>query len=179
MIKIQEIRELIKLIDRSTISELEIESEGTKITIKKNDKIVNQTVIESSQLTPISQTIHPYYQPVLQHPTPPPMAAASSPAAPLPFVEGNAEEGIKPNSISLHKIVSPMVGTFYKAASPDSPPYVKLGDQVREGSVVCIVEAMKLMNEIEAEINGTIVEILVENGQLVEYGQPLFLVKAE
>jgi acetyl-CoA carboxylase biotin carboxyl carrier protein len=78
---------------------------------------------------------------------------------------------------TLHKIVSPMVGTFYRAPAPDAEPYVKEGDQVQEDTVVCIVEAMKLMNEIEAEVRGTIVKVLVENGQLVEYGQPLFLVK--
>lgn len=82
-------------------------------------------------------------------------------------------------SEELHTITSPMVGTFYQAPSPDSPPYVKTGDKVNEESVVCIVEAMKLMNEIEAEVKGEIVEVLAENGQLVEYGQELFLVKPE
>ena len=80
-------------------------------------------------------------------------------------------------SDDLHRIVSPMVGTFYSAPSPDAAPFVKAGDSVKEKTVVCIVEAMKLMNEIEAEVKGEIVEVLVENGQLVEYGQPLFLVK--
>ncbi|MEW9107074.1 acetyl-CoA carboxylase biotin carboxyl carrier protein, partial [Paenibacillus sp.] len=79
----------------------------------------------------------------------------------------------------LHKIVSPMVGTFYRASSPDSPPFVNTGDKVNEKSVVCILEAMKLMNELLAEVKGEIVEILVENGQLVEFGQPLFLVKLD
>ena len=85
----------------------------------------------------------------------------------------------KEDDTDLHRIVSPMVGTFYQAPSPDSEPYVKVGDRVDEKSVVCIVEAMKLMNEIEAEVKGEIVEVLVENGQLVEYGQPLFLVKTD
>ena len=80
---------------------------------------------------------------------------------------------------SLHKIVSPMVGTFYRAPAPDTDPYVQVGDRVQENTVVCIVEAMKLMNEIEAEVTGEIVEVLAENGQLVEYGQPLFLVKKD
>ena len=77
---------------------------------------------------------------------------------------------------NLHKITSPMVGTFY--SSPDTPPYVSVGDRVSKDSIVCIVEAMKLFNEIDADVEGEIVEILVNNGQLVEYGQPLFLVKA-
>jgi acetyl-CoA carboxylase biotin carboxyl carrier protein len=85
-----------------------------------------------------------------------------------------AEESTDAN---LHKIVSPMVGTFYRASSPDADPYVSEGDTINSKSVVCIVEAMKLMNELEAEVSGTIVKVLVENGQLVEYGQPLFLVK--
>jgi acetyl-CoA carboxylase biotin carboxyl carrier protein len=82
-------------------------------------------------------------------------------------------------SVDLHKITSPMVGTFYSAPSPDADVYVTPGSKVSKDSIVCIVEAMKLFNEIEAEINGEIVEVLVSNGQLVEYGQPLFLVKPE
>ena len=80
---------------------------------------------------------------------------------------------------NLHKITSPMVGTFYGSSSPEEDPYIKVGDKVSKDSIVCIVEAMKLFNEIEGEVSGEIVEILVENGQLVEYGQPLFLVKVE
>lgn len=80
---------------------------------------------------------------------------------------------------NLHKITSPMVGTFYQAPSPDAEPFVKKGSVVTKDTVVCIIEAMKLFNEIEAEVNGEIVDILVEDGQLVEYGQPLFLVKTE
>ena len=96
--------------------------------------------------------------------------------------EAKVEEKTTPVNVddsSLHKITSPMVGTFYQAPSPDAPAYVKAGDRVGEESIVCIVEAMKLFNEIEAEIKGEIVEILVQDGQLVEYGQPLFLVKPE
>ena len=79
---------------------------------------------------------------------------------------------------SLHKVTSPMVGTFYASSSPEEPAYVQNGDKVKPESIVCIVEAMKLFNEIEAEVSGEIVEILVKDGQLVEYGQPLFLVRA-
>ena len=79
---------------------------------------------------------------------------------------------------NLHKITSPMVGTFYSSSSPDTPPYVSVGDRVSKDSIVCIVEAMKLFNEIDADVEGEMVEIRVNNGQLVEYGQPLFLVKA-
>ncbi|MEW9034074.1 MAG: acetyl-CoA carboxylase biotin carboxyl carrier protein, partial [Planifilum fimeticola] len=93
--------------------------------------------------------------------------------------EPKAAEVKAEDDAQLHKIVSPMVGTFYRAPAPDADPYVQVGDRVDEKTVVCIIEAMKLMNEIEAEVRGEIVEILVENGQLVEYGQPLFLVKTE
>ena len=99
-------------------------------------------------------------------------AAPAEPKATQPEVKAEANE-------SLHKITSPMVGTFYASPSPDAAVYVKAGDKVKKDSVVSIVEAMKLFNEIEAEVNGEIVEVLVQNGQLVEYGQPLFLVKAE
>lgn len=108
------------------------------------------------------------------------MEAVPAPLAAAPKQESPVETAPAAKSTEgLHKIVSPMVGTFYKAPSPDSDPYVKVGDKVHDSSVVCIVEAMKLMNEIEAEVRGEIVEILVENGQLVEYGQTLFLVKPE
>ncbi|MDP4127063.1 MAG: acetyl-CoA carboxylase biotin carboxyl carrier protein, partial [Bacillota bacterium] len=80
---------------------------------------------------------------------------------------------------SIFKIVSPMVGTFYRAPGEDADPFVKIGDKVEKSTMVCILEAMKLFNEIEAEVRGEIVDVLVENGQLVEYGQPLFLVKTE
>lgn len=101
----------------------------------------------------------------------PQMMAAPVAAAPAPA----AEPAVDPD---LKEIVSPIVGTFYTAASPDSPAYVKIGDTVSDESVVCIVEAMKVMNEIKAELSGTITEICVKNGQAIEFGQPLFKVKA-
>ena len=97
----------------------------------------------------------------------------------IPVSEPIIAETISEVETNLHKITSPMVGTFYHSPSPDMDPYVKVGSKVSNDSIVCIVEAMKLFNEIEAEVNGEIVEILVKNGQLVEFGQPLFLVKPE
>ena len=97
----------------------------------------------------------------------------------VPVSEPVIAETIPEVETNLHKITSPMVGTFYHSPSPDVDPYVKVGSKVSNDSIVCIVEAMKLFNEIEAEVNGEIVEILVKNGQLVEFGQPLFLVKPE
>jgi acetyl-CoA carboxylase biotin carboxyl carrier protein len=104
-----------------------------------------------------------------------PLAGSAEPAAEW---SGNlAPEVTAPRGEDLHIIKSPIVGTFYAAASPESQPFVKVGDAIQEGKVVCIVEAMKLMNEIEADVSGDVVRVLVENGQPVEYGQPLFAVR--
>jgi acetyl-CoA carboxylase biotin carboxyl carrier protein len=110
-----------------------------------------------------------------------PSAPQASPAGAVEVPaedSGNVASGITaPRAEELHIIKSPIVGTFYAAASPEAQPFVKVGDAVQEGKVVCIVEAMKLMNEIEADVSGDIVRVLVENGQPVEYGQPLFAVR--
>ncbi|MCD4839949.1 acetyl-CoA carboxylase biotin carboxyl carrier protein [Neobacillus sedimentimangrovi] len=171
MLKVQEIRELIKLVDQSSIDEFVYENEGSKIQMKKNGG-VTQTLVQ------------PVVQPTVT-PTPAAIQTTPSPAAsPVNEVETKQEAPKKEevsiaDSANLHKITSPMVGTFYSAPSPDAEDYVKPGSKVTKDSIVCIVEAMKLFNEIEAEVNGEIVEVLVKNGQLVEYGQPLFLVKPE
>jgi acetyl-CoA carboxylase biotin carboxyl carrier protein len=167
MLKVQEIRELIKLIDGSSIDEFSYESNGTKVSMKKDKETVR--VVEDpkpavTQHTPVQAepTINQQQAPVTEE---------SAPAS-------NAEE--KASQVNYdHEIVSPMVGTYYSSPTPESDQFVQVGDKVNTKSVVCIVEAMKLFNEIEAEVNGEIVEILVENGELVEYGQPLFRVKSE
>ncbi len=166
MFKIQEIREIIKLVDASSIDEFIYEEDGAKVKLKKNNTVTE--VVASKKEIAVAE-------PVVQQ----------APAAPTPVVEtATAAAPVAPatpvsDDASLHKITSPMVGTFYQAPNPESPSYVKVGDKVGEESIVCIVEAMKLFNEIEAEIKGEIVEVLVKDGQLVEYGQPLFLVKGE
>jgi acetyl-CoA carboxylase biotin carboxyl carrier protein len=166
MLKVQEIRELIKLVDQSSIDEFVYENEGSKIKMKKNG-----AVTYVSQVSPAPQETQ------FVSPAQPVLATAT---ASVPVQEVQKEETVKQADTSnLHKIVSPMVGTFYASPTPDTDAYVKLGSNVTTDSIVCIVEAMKLFNEIEAEINGEIVEILAKNGQLVEYGQPLFLVKPE
>lgn len=166
--KIQEIREIIKLIDQSTLDEFLYESEGTKIKLKKNDKgsavITGGSSIESSVITE---------QPTLVEVKP--VQVSETPKEVV--IEKTVVEEKAVDESSLHKVTSPMVGTFYQSSSPDTAPYVQVGTKVTSESIVCIVEAMKLFNEIEAEVNGEIVEILVKDGQLVEYGQPLFLVK--
>lgn len=156
MFKLSEIKELIKLVDQTSLQELEIESEGSRLLIRKPNK-TEQVIVSAA----------PYAPAVVQQSVP--AAAANIAAAEKPAA---ADAG-------LHTIVSPMVGTFYEAPSPGAASFVSKGSKVKEKTVVCILEAMKLMNEIEAEVKGEIVEMLVENGQLVEYGQPLFLVKPE
>ena len=167
MLKVQEIRELIKLVDQSSIDEFVYEYDGSKIKMKKTSGVKN---IESIQPTVPSPVTPPL--PTVQEAVSP----ASTPIANA--VQEKTQEEEKDTS-NLHKIVSPMVGTFYQSSSPEAEAYVKQGTKVSKDSIVCIVEAMKLFNEIEAEVNGEIVEVLAKDGQLVEYGQPLFLVKPE
>ncbi|MCM3136054.1 acetyl-CoA carboxylase biotin carboxyl carrier protein [Paenibacillus polysaccharolyticus] len=156
MFKLSEIKELIKLVDESSVQELEIENEGSRLSIRKPGKT---EFVQAAAVQP--QVIAaPQVQPAA--------TAVVSEAAPQADTTSH-----------LHKIVSPMVGTFYRASSPEAGPFVSVGDKVVEKTTVCIIEAMKLMNELDADIKGEIVEVLVENGQLVEYGQPLFLVKPE
>ncbi len=161
--KLEDIRELIKLIDETSIDEFEFEKDGEKVLIKKR---AEQTVqmVQPSHAEPVQQPVHV---------APPVQEAPGQKEAP------QNESAQSEDNSTLHKIVSPMVGTFYGASSPDADNFVKVGSKVNQDTVVCIVEAMKLFNEIEADVKGVIAEVLVENGQLVEYGQPLFLVKAE
>jgi len=165
--KLSEIKELIKLVDQTSIQELEIENEGTRLSIRKPNISEPAAHIAAQAQAPIA-----YPQVVAV-----PQAAAPSAAVQAPAAAAPAQPAEQADDSSLHKIVSPMVGTFYAAPSPGAAPYVTKGSQVTEKTIVCIVEAMKLMNEIEAEVAGEIVEVLVQNGQLVEFGQPLFLVK--
>ena len=165
--KVQEIREIIKLINQTTINEFEYEHEGTKIKIIRGAESENQVIQQPDQTVSVA----PAVQPVAQQ-----KGQAELKEEKQSVVEENKKQTA---DVELHKITSPMVGTFYESSSPEEDPYIKVGDKVKKDSIVCIVEAMKLFNEIEAEVSGEIVEVLVENGQLVEYGQPLFLVKAE
>lgn len=141
--KLEEIRELLKLLKESDVTEFSLESAGMKLTIRKGSHPGSAGEAPARPEAPLP-------------------VAAAPPAAPQ-------EE--------LYTVKAPMVGTFYRAPAPDAPPYVQVGDRVEKGQVLCIIEAMKLMNEIEAEVAGEIVDILVENAQPVEYGQPLFLIR--
>ena len=145
-----DIRRLVKLVETSNISEFEIEEGGAKLRILKQSSMVSQMVMPQS--VPMQMS---YAPPAVTLPS------ASAPA-PVAHVSKTIE------------VLSPMVGTFYKAPSPEAPAYVQVGDTVRPGQVLCIVEAMKLMNEIESEVAGRVVEILPQNAQAVEFGQLLF-----
>lgn len=164
MFKLSEIKELMKLMDQTTLQELEIENEGARVFIRKGNKTESVFVTAPTMHTSVAQGS------VQQ------LSQTSNSVEDAPQLAVTAE--IK-DTLELHTIISPMVGTFYQASAPGAAPFVSIGSKVSEKSICCIVEAMKLMNEIEAEIKGEIVEILVDNGQLVEYGQPLFLVKPE
>ena len=166
MFKLSEIKELIRLVDTTTVQELEIENEGSRLLIRKPNKTESVVVTHAPAMQPNTYITAPAPVQV--------QAVASQDSALTPNVPAATDP-----TAGLRKITSPMVGTYYEASAPGAAPYVSIGDRVSEKSTVCIVEAMKLMNPIEAEVKGEIVDILVENGQLVEYGQTLFLVKPE
>ncbi len=164
MLKIGEIRELIRLLDETSVSELKIEHDDMKLYLKKADTNVVSVTPAEVQAS-VVQSI-PSYVPIKEVPLSPEVATT----APEPAKEAADDK-------SIYLIKSPMVGTFYRSPSPDAPSYVDIGAKVSQKTIVCIVEAMKLMNEIEAEVSGEVVEVLAENGQLVEYGQPLFKIR--
>ncbi|MBC2267311.1 acetyl-CoA carboxylase biotin carboxyl carrier protein [Listeria sp. FSL L7-0083] len=155
MLSIDEIKQLIELIDESTLDEFELETKDSKILLKKNKTVVAAAVQEA------------------------PIAATQTPAQAAPVAQAVAPqaEASAAEDASLEVITSPMVGTFYASASPEDANFVSVGSKVSAQSVVCIVEAMKLFNEITADIDGEIAEILVSSGELVEFGQPLFKVR--
>lgn len=161
-LNVKSLKKIITIMNRAKITELDIEQDGVKIHLRKGP---GPGEIAAASMMPVVPAVAPM-----------PMAAAAAPAAAVvpataPAAEPAAEEA------NLHTIASPMVGTFYRAPAPDAKPYVEVGAEVDENQVVCIVEAMKLMNEIKAEVKGVIRKILVENAQAVEFGQPLFLVE--
>jgi acetyl-CoA carboxylase biotin carboxyl carrier protein len=166
--KSSEIQELIKFVAKSGVSEVEIENKDFKITIKTPPyKRGNQPTVEVIRQE-VVQPQQAQQAPVAAAPQAQPQAAPAAPAAPAK--EAPSEDA---NYVTIK---SPMIGTFYRKPSPDKPNYVSVGDEVKNETVVCVIEAMKLFNEIEAEINGKIVKILVDDGSPVEYDQPLFLV---
>jgi len=148
---IKELKELIDLLKDTEVTELEIEKAGVKVRIKKGRTVLPRVAdhVDGSAVVPVEKT-----------------AAPETP-----------EVGEKPADSGVITVTSPIVGTFYRSSSPDALSYVEVGDVVKKGQVLCIIEAMKLMNEIESEVDGKVVEILLENAQPVEYGEPLFRIE--
>jgi acetyl-CoA carboxylase biotin carboxyl carrier protein len=160
----KEIKELIEFLIEKDVTEFELERGDVKMRIKRGQEVhMVQAPMAPMMAAPV-QTGVPMAAPVPVASSP---AAGAPPAAPA----AAAEEG-------LHLVKSPIVGTYYEAPSPGAPPFIKPGDQVTSGQVLCIVEAMKLMNEIESDVSGELVKRLVNNGQPIEYGQELFAIRA-
>ena len=159
--KVEQVVDLVKAVSDSELTEFKYEEDGVKLSLKKT----------SDRIVQVQAPAAPVAAPVIA-PAPVPAAApVSAPAGAEAPAEASAEGELKGNVVK-----SPLVGTFYAAPAEDADPFVKVGDSVKEGQVLAIVEAMKLMNEIESDFTGTVTEILVENGQAVEYGQPLFVI---
>ena len=160
-VNMEELRELIALLRDNGLAELELENEGFRVRLRRESSAAGPSYVAEA----------------------PPHAPAHAPVAPAPAPSGPTHPGTHASTEAsqdqdLHIIPSPIVGTFYRSPSPSADPFVKIGSNVEPESVVCIIEAMKLMNEIQAEASGEVVKIYVENGQPVEYGQPLFGIRS-
>ena len=152
--KTKEIRDLIDFISKSGLNEVNIETEELKLSIKRNQDVSMPGVVAQA----------PAMQPVVNMSTPP------------PAVQAEQVQGTTQTSDRYVEIKAPMIGTFYKSSNPDAEAFVSVGDKIEKGQTICIIEAMKLFNEIEADVSGTVVKILVENATPVEYNHPLFLI---
>ncbi len=155
----KQIQELIKLVNDSNIGEVTVEQKDFKITIKQKEEQITQ-IVSSMQSAPMYQQL-----------------PQQAPQQSLPLSGGDSGNSSPAPAINTVTIKSPMIGTFYRKASPDKPDFAEVGDEVAPGKVVCIIEAMKLFNEIESEVKGRILKVLVEDASPVEYDQPLFLVE--
>ena len=158
---IKQIQELVKLINKTSIGEITIEENGVKITIKQKKEASQKIYTQPQSFNPYPQQAAP--------------ATSGSPAIAPP----SQSPAPAPKEDNLITIKSPMIGTFYRQAGPGKPILINIGDEVSAGKVVCIIEAMKLFNEIESEVKGRIVKVLVEDASPVEYDQPLFLVEPD
>ncbi len=156
---LKEIQALIKFVAKSGAQEVSLETEDFKINIKTGSDAEQPTIIQAmAPQAPVA------------------MAAAPAPAAPAPAAPAPVDEAPADDNSKYITVKSPMIGTFYRSANPEADAFVKVGDEVNPGDVVCIIEAMKLFNEIESEVSGKIVKVLVDDQTPVEYDQPLFLV---
>ena len=158
---LDEIKQILELMRDHELGEFELEREGVKLRMRKN---------AAGQWTgPMPQMPQMSYAP--------PMVATAPPALPVPAAADSPGPTAPSDDIDLAMVKSPIVGTFYRASEPGAPPFVDVGQVVRKGQVLCIIEAMKLMNEINAECDGEVVKVYVENGQAVQYGERLFAIK--
>jgi acetyl-CoA carboxylase biotin carboxyl carrier protein len=157
----KQIQELIKMINKSNIGELTVEQKDFRVTIKQKEEQVTHVVSAPVQQAPV-------------YAVPPPQVSPAASGGPAPVAEKSKSEEATANLVTIK---SPMIGTFYRRSSPDKPNLVDIGSDIAPGNVVCIIEAMKLFNEIESEIKGKVVKVLVEDASPVEYDQPLFLVE--
>ncbi len=155
MIDVEELKRILELARDHELSELELESEGFKMRLRKGGQVIVQQAPPALAYAPAS-------------PAPAPAAPAAGPAPAAPDVDADMELAI---------VASPIVGTFYRAPEPNAPPFVQPGDSVKKGQTLCIIEAMKMMNNIDSEYEGTLVKVFVENGQPVQYGERLFAIK--
>jgi acetyl-CoA carboxylase biotin carboxyl carrier protein len=147
---LNQVRELLAILNQTDIEELCLKSSDFELTVRKGSLSQTGAVVATAAVLAPSESA----------------AVATAAATPIAIVDKTWVE-----------VTSPMVGTFYRSPSPDEPPFIEVGDTIRRGQTICIIEAMKLMNELEAEVNGEVVEILVENGKPIEFGQPLMRVK--
>ena len=159
----KEIQDILKLVNKTDLTEVEIERKDFKLTIRRKQPESNVIYTATQQPAQVQAApVAPAAAPVV--------AATPQPVGEAPLAETSAESD---NHIAFK---SPMIGTFYRAQSPESEPFVKVGDHIQKGQVVCIIEAMKLFNEIESEVEGKVVKIMLDNAQPVEYDQPLFII---
>lgn len=161
----KQIQELIKMVNKSNIGEVTVELKDFRVTIKQKEDKVQQVISAPMHMAPAPPQIHHVPAHTSQTPSIQPTSGTDS---------NKAADSIPSNVITVK---SPMIGTFYRKAGPDKPNFVEVGDEINPGKVVCIIEAMKLFNEIESEVKGKVVKILVEDASPVEYDQPLFLVE--
>jgi len=168
-IDIEYLQQLLEIFDASGVTDLRIEHEGVEIRLSKGGKSVSNGGHSAIVYPPL-----PAHMPQHEH-----QASSAAFPAPAHSTPGAPQTPPTDSTRKYHEIRSPIVGTFYRASSPDAAPYVEIGQSVSPGAVLCIVEAMKLMNEIECDAYGTVARVLVENGQPVEYNQVLFLIEGD
>ena len=188
---LDKVKDLLRLVNESGVAEVEVEEDGFKLVIRRQAATVTvqppmqmggfpmysqPMMAPPMQQAPMQQAPMPATPPPPPLPSAPPAAGASAPAAPAAEPDASAEPGSGANEVLVR---APIVGTFYRAPSPDAAEFVKEGAKVAVDDTLCIIEAMKLMNEIKAEQGGTIKEILVENAEPVEYDQPLFVLVSD